>query len=96
MKSDNVFCVGSSFPHFRRGCTSFEDNTHSQFYTRDARTLTAAARLTPKIAEKANTDPTTSSDTRVSMAVQPTSVAGGARVSASRAARTTHCPQANG
>ena len=81
MKSDNVFCVGSSFPHFRRAFTSFEDNTHSQFYTRDARTLTAAARLTPKIAEKANTDLTTSSDTRVSMAVQPTSVAGGARVS---------------
>ena len=64
-KSDNVFCVGSSFPHFRRAFTSFEDNTHSQFYTRDVRTLTAAARLTPKFAEKANTDLTTSSDTRV-------------------------------
>ena len=84
MKSDNVFCVGSSVPHFRTAFTSFEDNTHSQFYTTmDARTLTAAARLTPTIAEKSNTDLTTSSDrpTRESMAVQPTSVAGGARVS---------------
>ena len=62
MKLDNVFCVGSSFPHFRRAFTSFEDNTHSQIYTRDARTSTAAARLTPKIAEKANTDLNTSSD----------------------------------
>ena len=60
-----MFCVGSSSLHFRREFTSFEDNTHSQFYTRDARTLTAAARLTPKIAEKANTDLTTSSDTHV-------------------------------
>ena len=72
-----------------KGITSFEDNTHSQIY----RTLTAAARLTPKIAEKANTDLTTSSDRGlhghtctycrrvVSMAVQPISVAGGARVS---------------
>ena len=57
MKSDNVFCVGfsfSSFPDFRRAFTSSIGPTHSQFYTRDARTLTAAARLTPKIAEKTN------------------------------------------
>ena len=54
-----MFCVGStfsSFPHSRRAFTTFEDNTHSEFYTRDARTLKAAARITPKKAEKANTD----------------------------------------
>ena len=59
MESDNLFCVGSSFysfTHFRSAFTSFENLTHSQFYNRDARTLTAAARLTPKTAEKAKTD----------------------------------------
>ena len=54
-----MFCVGStfsSFSLFRTAFSTFEDNTHSEFYTRDARTLTAAVRLTPKIAEKANKD----------------------------------------
>ena len=59
MESDNLFCVGSSFysfTHFLSAFTSFENLTHSQFYNRDARTLTAAAKLTPKTAKKSKTD----------------------------------------
>ena len=53
---DQWLCVGSSFLHFRRAFTTFENKTPNQFYNRNARTLTAAAKLTPKIAEKANKD----------------------------------------
>ena len=55
MASDNVFGVKASFRTFseRQNVShTFEQQTHSQFYMRDARTLNVARRTTPKIVEK--------------------------------------------
>ena len=49
--------VGASFRTFvemQNALHFFEQQTHSQFYMRDARTLNAAKKTTPNIAEKAS------------------------------------------
>ena len=55
MASDNVFRVATSFRTFvemQNALHLFEQQTHSQFYIRDARTLNAAKKTTPNIVEK--------------------------------------------
>ena len=52
MASDNVFRVGASFRTFvemQNALRLFEQQTHSQFYMRDARTLNAAKKTTPNV-----------------------------------------------
>ena len=59
MASDNVFRVGASFRTFdemQNALRLFEQQTHSQFYMRDARTLNAAKKTTPNVVEKASKD----------------------------------------